>query len=240
MSLDDVPFAVVLAELADAYETVAALPPVVERIDAGVPSRPGSRVPPGAAAVLDEDEYTTAVRSLDEWAEYVAHVVLDEVPGVGSVPDSTPARLRLASRWTDALWADRFLGYALEYDAREHLVTMRRLSKRGTRTVRTGSHCLIVTCAGEYIATIDGPGDVDGDLVCSACGDRVSKDTWERWGSRTEWVTVEHAMAILGVATKQAVYQRAKRERWRRQGEGRSVRYHAGDVRERLPKGVEA
>lgn len=228
MTLDDVPFSVVLSDLADAYETVAAMPPVVERVDARGRTRPGSRVPPGVSDVLDEDEYTTAVQSLDEWAEYVAHVVLDEVPGVGSVPDSTPARLRLASRWTDALWADRFLGYALEYDAREHLVTMRRLSKRGIRTVRTGSHCLIVTCSGEYVATIDGP-DVDGDLVCSACGDRVGRETWERWGSRAEWVTVEHAASMAGCSVN-AVRIRAHRQGWRRQGSGRDVRYHAGDV----------
>ena len=61
-----------------------------------------------------------------------------EEPGVGAIGHTTPSRLRLASRWTEALWRDRFLGYALEYDAREHLITMRRLARRGTRTVRTG------------------------------------------------------------------------------------------------------
>ncbi len=230
MSLDDVPLSVVLSELADVYETVAALPPVVQRIDgAGGRGRPGSRLPPGAGDLLDWDEYYTAVRSLDEWAEYVAHVVLDEEPGVGAIGDSTPSRLRLASRWTEVLWHDRFLGYALEYDAREHLVTMRRLSRRGTRIVRTGSACLTVTCSGEYIATLDGPGDIDGDLVCSVCKEHVGKETWERWGSRAEWVSAAHVAKVYGIEVA-AVWQRAKREGWRRQGHGRATRYHREDA----------
>lgn len=230
MSLDDIPLSTILEELATTYETVAALPPMVERIDAGGSrSRPGSRVPPGLGDVLDEDEYHQAVHSLDDWAEFVAHVVLDEKPGIGAIGDSTPSRLRLASRWPDVLWSDRFLGYAIEYDAREHLVTMRRLAKRGTRVVHTGSACLTVTCSGQYQVTIDGPGEVDGDLVCSGCGEHIPREMWERWGSRSEWVTAAHVANVLGLEIA-AVWQRAKREGWRRQGHGRTTRYHRDDA----------
>ena len=230
MTLDDVPLSAILTELAEVYETVAAMPSVVADVGSGATrGKPGSRVPPGGSYVLDADEYETAVRALDDWAEFVARVILDEEPGVGAIGHTTPSRLRLASRWTEALWRDRFLGYALEYDAREHLVTMRRLARRGTRTVRTGSACLVVTCAGEYIATLDGPGDVDGDLVCSRCGDRVPQQTWERWGARSEWVTAAHVANAHGIPVA-AVWQRAKREGWRRQGSGRTTRYHRDDT----------
>jgi hypothetical protein len=230
MSLDDVPLHVVLDELAEVYETVAALPPVVRRITASTRSKPGAKLPPGANEMLDIDEYERAVRELDGWALYVARHLLDVEPGIGTVPDETPGRLRLAARWADRLSGDPdlFARYAFESDVRGHLVTMRRLARRGTRRVHTRSACLDVTCDGEYAAVIDGP-EVDGDLVCSRCGDRVPRATWERWGARTEWVTVEHAARLAGV-TVAAVKQRAKRGKWRRRGTGRGVQYWAEDV----------
>jgi hypothetical protein len=236
LSLDDLPLHMVLDELAEIYETVAALPPVVQRIaGASTRSKPGAKLPPGLAERLDIDEYERAVRELDEWALYVAHHLLDVEPGIGTVPDETPGRLRLAARWADRLGGDPdlFARYAFESDARGHLVTMRRLARRGTRRVHTRSACLDVTCEGEYAAVIDGP-EVDGDLVCSRCGDRVPRATWEKWGSRSEWVTVEHVQNMLGGVSVNAVYSKAKREGWRRRGEGRQVRYHVDDVTGRM------
>lgn len=229
------PLSTVLDEIATAYETVACLPPVIKR-DAGKANggKPGSRMPPGMAEVLDTDEYQRAVTQLDEWAEFVVHVLIDETPGIGTVPYGTPGRLRLAAQWAALLetHADIMLRYAILTDAGEHLASMRRLARRGTRRVRTESACMDVTCSGKYVTVIDGP-EADGDIVCTGCGDRVPQDVWARWGSRTEWITVERAMTILGVETKQAVWQRAKREQWRRQGDGRNVRYHADDVEKR-------
>jgi hypothetical protein len=153
-----------------------------------VSAPPGSRVPPGLSEALDEDEYSRAVRDVDEWAEFVVHVLIDETPGIGSVPYSTPGRLRLAAQWAALLEAhpDAMLRYALLTDAAEHLATMRRLARRGTRRVRTESACLNVTCSGKYATVIDGA-EADGDLVCSGCGDRVPLEMWEKWGSRAKW-----------------------------------------------------
>lgn len=220
----------VLDETATTYETVASLSPVVERGSGRAGGKPGSRMPPGMSEVLDTDEYQRAVDEVDSWALYVAHHLLDTVPGIGSVPDSTPGRLRLAARWADRLAdePDLMARYAFESDAREHLATMRRLARRGSRRVRTESPCLDITCDGRYVVTLDGP-DVDGSLVCTRCSDRVPREQWERWQSRAEWVTVEHAANMIGVSV-QAVRQRASRGGWRRRGEGREVRYHADDV----------
>ena len=227
---DNLPLNVVLDETADAYETVASLPPVVERGTGKASGKPGSRMPPGMSEVLDHDEYQRAVDEVDSWALYVAHHLLDVVPGIGSVPDSTPGRLRLAARWSERLSdePDLMARYAFESDAREHWAAMRRLSRRGTRRVRTESPCLDITCVGRYVVTLDGP-DADGGLVCTRCGDKVPREQWERWGARTEWVTVEHAANMLGVSVM-AVRQRASRGGWRRRGEGREVRYWAEDV----------
>lgn len=228
---DNLPLNVVLDETADAYETVASLPPVVERGTGKASGKPGSRVPPGLNEVLDQDEYDRAVQEVDSWALYVAHHLLDTVPGIGSVPDSTPGRLRLAARWVDRLEnePDIMARYAFQEDARTHHKAMRGLARRGTRRVRTESPCLDITCTGRYVVKLDGP-DADGDLVCNRCQDRVPREQWERWGTRTEWVSVERAMTMLGVETKHAVWSRAKREKWRRRGEGREVRYWAEDV----------
>jgi hypothetical protein len=151
------------------------------------------------------------------------------------VPDTTPGRLRLAARWADRLEnePDVMARYAFATDALEHRAAMRRLARRGTRRVKTHSACLDVTCTGQYVATLEGV-EASGELVCDRCGDRVPHETWERWGTRTEWVSVESAMRMLGVETKQAVWSRAKREKWRRRGEGREVRYLAEDVERRV------
>lgn len=227
---DFLPFDTLLGELADVYETVAAMTPTIERVGGPVSGKPGSKLPPGLSETLDIDEHTRAVAAVDSWAEYLAHHLIDTEPGIGSVPDSTPGRLRLAARWADRLTdePDLFARYAMRADGSERLVEMRRLSRRGTRRVRTDSPCLDVTCFGAYVAAIDGP-EVDGDLVCSRCGDRVPHAQWSRWGSRVEWVTVEHAANMAG-CTINAVKIRASRMGWRKQGTGRNVKYHADDV----------
>jgi hypothetical protein len=122
--------------------------------------------------------------------------------------------------------------YAFATDALEHRAAMRRLARRGTRRVRTHSACLDVTCTGQYVATLEGA-QASSELVCDRCGDRVPHETWERWGTRTEWVSVEHAANMLGISV-QAVRQRASRGGWRRRGEGREVRYWAEDVERRV------
>lgn len=229
--MTDTPLEAVLNETADAYETVASLPPVVERVPGKTSGgKPGSQMPPGMSEVLDVDEYERAVREVDEWALYVAHHLLDTVPGIGTVPDTTPGRLRLAARWADRLEnePDVMARYAFATDALEHRAAMRRLARRGTRRVWTGSACMDVSCPGTYVATIKGP-ETDGDIVCSGCGDRVSHEVWGKWASRTEWVTVEHAANMIGT-TINAVKIRASRGGWRKRGTGRDVQYFADDV----------
>ena len=230
MSLDDLPLDVVLNETADAYETLAALPPTASDTGGRRPGKPGSKVPPGVNEILDIEEHQTTITAVDDWALYLAHHLLDIEPGIGRIPNSTPGRLRLAARWTDKLEAepDMFARYAFAYDAVEHLKVLRRLVKRNNRIVRTVSACLNVACKGAYEAVIDGP-DIDGDLVCPACKDRVPADQWSRWGARSEWVTVTHSARMLGIS-ETAVRQRASRGGWRRRGEGREVRYRTEDV----------
>lgn len=230
MSLDDLPLDIVLNEAATTYETLAALPPTASPIGARRPGKPGSKVPPGVNEILDAEEYTTTITAVDDWAEYLAHHLLDIEPGIGRVPDSTPGRLRLGARWTDKLEQepDLLARYAFKFDAVEHLKMLRRLVRRNNRIVRTRSACLNITCKGTYEAVIDGP-DLDGDLVCSHCKDRVPAEQWSRWGARSQWVTVEHAANMLGIS-ETAVRQRASRGNWRRRGEGREVRYRTEDV----------
>ena len=221
-----------LIELARLYETVASLD--VEpglSVDA---TKPGSRVPPGVQEILDDDEVTRALQALADWAEFCVHVLADET-GYRS-PELAPARLRAVAQIENVTHflehPDQFLAIAWCDDLREHLGTMRHLAKRGARPIRTHSACLDITCAGEYVAHPHGT-DATDDLVCSGCGDRVGWEVWHKWGSQSPWITVEHAMRILKVDSKMAVYSRAKREGWRRQGQGKTVRYHRDDVQAR-------
>lgn len=229
-SPDSMPLADVLAETATCYETAVTLGPVEQVPSARARAVAQSAPPPGVLEVLEDDEQHRAVTALDDWAGFVAHVLTDEVDGLGSVPATTPGRLRLASRWAEHLedHDDVMLRYAIGLEAREHLVIFRRLSRRGTRTVPTRSACMDVACRGTYVATIAGPGTTD-ELVCDRCGQRVPPEQWQRWGSRTAWITPEHAARLLGCSV-QAVWQRASRGAWRRTGERRDTRYHRDDV----------
>ena len=230
MSLDDLPMRTLLEATADAYEQLAALPPATVIPAGRRPGKPGSRVPPGMSEILDLEEHERAVTGVDEWALYLARHLLDETGTDEKITNSTPGRLRFAARWADVLEQepDLMARYAFQYDAVEHLKTLRRLLGRSTRTIRTGSACMDVACRGTYRATITGP-DVDGDLRCDTCGSRVGQEQWSRWGSQAEWVTVAHAAKMLGI-TEAAVKQRAKRQGWRRQGRKQWVRYLAKDV----------
>lgn len=230
MSLDDLPLRHVLNETADVYEILAALPPSTSSTGGRRPGKPGSKVPPGVGELLDAEEHQSALDTVSAWAMYLARHLVDITPGAGALSDTTPGRLRFAASWADKLEdeEDLFDRYAFRYDAVENLKALRRLVRRSNRTVRTGSACMDVTCRGTYTATVDGP-EVTDELTCSRCGDKVPRSTWERWGARSEWVTVAHAANMLGI-TENAVYLRASRGGWRRRGSGREVQYRTEDV----------
>lgn len=219
-----------LRELAEHYETVASLDLTPE--PSGVRGVPGSRVPPGAQQILDADEVGRVLTAVDDWAEFCAHVLVDEQEV--TAPHSTPARLREvgehAAHFLDH--EDQMLALAFGDDLHEHLKAMRRLSKRALRFVRTGMACQDPTCAGQYVSALPRAGQqADDAITCERCGHRVPHSVWSSWPrARVEWITAEHAGRILDVSVA-AVWQRAKRERWRRQGSGREVRYHVQDVR---------
>lgn len=231
--LDDLPLRVLLDEAADAYETLIALPlPAGDSGDLRS-GTPRSKVPPGMGAILDAEERERTIGAVDDWATYLTRHLVDVTPGAGAVSPSASGRLRFAASWADKLEEepDPFARYAFRFDAVENLRAMRRLIRRGNRVVRTGSSCLDVTCRGQYEAVIDGP-EIDGDLVCSGCGGRVTHDQWSRWGSQAEWVTVAHAANMLGVPVS-TVRVWAHRYGWDREGTGRGVRYRAEDVKEK-------
>lgn len=226
----------VFDRLADLYEQVTAMPATTEATTGRATGKPGSRVPPGLSVILDEDERRRAVASCDQYAEMVTRMLTDTTPGIGSVPDDTPARLRLISGWAEELQQlEPIFWYTVFAQAEERHTELKHLAKRGTRQVRTGSPCLDITCSGQYIATLDGP-EADSDITCDRCHSTVPATSWQRWGrTRTdpdEWVTADKARTLLGLRTVQGVYMRAKRQKWRRRGgKGRdNVRFHRGDV----------
>lgn len=223
--------------LAELYETVRALDPTAGSLTGRATGKPGSRVPPGMTQVLDDDEYRRTMDAVDGWTARVVDVLTSYIPGVGSVPDETPGRLRVTAKWATQLRAidNSTQWYDIWAGAESHMTALRILARRGSREVQTKSPCMLVTCEGEYVAQIDGP-DVDGDLTCDRCGDKVASDQWSRWGGTRskpdEWVTADKARALLGLETVQGVYMRAKRQKWRRRGgKGReNVRFHREDV----------
>ena len=225
-----------LRELAEHYETVASLDLTPD--PSGVRGVPGSRVPPGAQAVLDEDEVGRVVGEIDAWAEFLVHVLADEKATTATIAGTyiagTGLRLRLvgehAAHFLDH--DDEMLRLAFADDLHEHLKAMRRLSKRALRFVRTGMGCQDPTCTGQYVADLPRVGKpTAGDITCDRCKHKVPHSVWSSWPrARVEWVTVEHAATIAGT-TVAAVKMRASRLKWRRQGTGREVRYHVDDVR---------
>jgi len=221
-----------LREMADDYETVAALDRV--SVVEGVRTRPGSRVPPGAQEVLDADETSRALAQVDEWADFMARVLLDEADDPTlTIPDSTPARLRLVGdhitvllQIDDPLMVATELGPAGTLDVLRS--TMRHLAHRGERVIQTGRRCQEGACTGRLVSRETS----DGALVCDRDARHVVP--WSVWSSwprmRVQWITVEHAARMLGT-TVAAVKMRASRGQWRRVGTGRDVRYSVDDVR---------
>lgn len=222
-----------LLETAERYETVAALDTTTPTSEpAGGRTPPGSRVPPGMQAVLDEDELTTTLAAVDDWARFLVQVLLDETD-MPTAPHHTPARLRRAAEhaahFTDH--DDEMLALAVRDDARHHLRALRRLSKRGTRRVRTGMTCQRYGCDGPLVSPLGGPDRTSDALVCEVCAHEVPFSVWSSWPrARVQFVTVEHAARLCGT-TVQAVKMRASRGKWRKVGTGRDVRYHVEDVR---------
>lgn len=217
-----------LRELAERYETVAALDLAPEALE-GVRTAPGSRVPPGAQEILDADEIRRALAEVDDWAEFLVHVLVDEL-GV-TAPDSTPARLRLAGEHAAHFidHHDELLALAFLDDLRDHLRTVRRLANRGVRHIPTWHRCTSSVCDGMLVSTL-GEG-TDASLRCDRCGTVVPFSVWSTWPrQRVTYITAEHAAKMLQT-TVQAVWQRARRGQWRRVGTGRDVRYHVDDVR---------
>ena len=223
-------------ELAERYETAAALDPSATPAPGRAPT--GPRLPPGAQEVLDDDEVTRAVDAVDGWAEFLAHVLADERDVAARNP-STPARLRFAGEHAD-LWIvdedapDTFdfglLALSVQDDLGDHLAALRRIAARQVRHVRTGHRCH-TGCGGQYVSPL-GTGDRHEDaLRCERCGHEVSHDVWSRWPrARVKFVSPEHAAKMAGVSLA-AVWQRAKRQGWRRIGTGRDVRYSVEDIR---------
>ena len=218
-----------LRELADHYETVAAADPASQA--GGATSKPGPRLPPGAMEMLDADEVRRALEAVDEWAEFCAHVLVDERDA--TAPDSTPARLRMVGEHVEHFLDhdDVMLSLSFVDDLREHLRSLRRLARRGVRIVRTGMVCQDPTCSGQYVSALAPAGQGDDAIECERCHHRVPHSVWSGWPrARVEWVTVEHAARIAGT-TVAAVKMRASRGKWRRTGSGADVRYNIHDVR---------
>lgn len=219
-------------ELAERYETVAALDPgaLADTVTGGR-AAPGSRVPPGLQPLLDADELTSTLTAVTEWAEFLAHVLVDEVDV--TAPGATTARLRLAAEHAAHFihHDDEMLALAVRDDLRHHLRALRRLSKRGTRRVRTGITCQRYGCDGPLVSPLGGPDRTSDALECEACGHQVPYSVWSSWPrARVQFVTVEHAARLCGT-TVAGVKMRASRGKWRKVGTGRDVRYHVDDVR---------
>lgn len=219
-----------LLEAASCYETVAALDltPTSENVGH---TPPGSRLPPGMQEILDADEIRRVVTEVDDWAAFLAHVLLDEREVTG--PPSTPARLRTAGREAAHFidHEDEMLALAFCDDLADHLRALRRLSRRGVRRVRTGMRCHRLGCAGQLVSPLGGNDRKDDALVCDKCGDRIEYVVWSHWPrARVQYITVEHAARMLAT-TVSAVYVRASRGKWRKVGTGRDVRYSVEDVR---------
>lgn len=229
-----------LLELAERYETVAALDLTP---DPGTVGRtpPGSRLPPGMQEILDADEISTALRAVDEWAEFVAHVLLDECEVVDA--GSTPGRLRAAGHEVAHFidHEDEMFALAFHDDLADHLRVMRRMSGRGIHRVQTWVRCQIPSCKGRYYSPLGSSADrTDDALVCDHCGHRIPHVVWSSWPrARVQYVTVEHAAHMAGT-TVDVIRQRARRGKWRRVGTGRDVRYYVDDVRADERAGVSA
>jgi DNA-directed RNA polymerase subunit RPC12/RpoP len=224
-----------LLDLALRYEEVIALDLTNASMDRLMRTAPGSRVPPGMQEILDDDEVQRAVTAIDDWAEFLAHVLADELD-VAAPSTTTPARLRLAAHHSEHFATvdyseNGLLSLAVQDDLRDHLRAMRRISGRSVRRVRTGVRCH-VGCGGQYVSPLGTSEDRhDSSIRCDRCGHEVLFVVWSAWPrARLQYVTVEHAAKMAGT-TVSAIKMRASRQKWRRIGTGADVRYYVEDVR---------
>ena len=224
-----------LLDLAERYEVVVALDLTNASLDRLMRTPPGSRVPPGMQEIMDDDEVQRAVAAIDDWAEFLAHVLADELD-VAAPNSTTTARLRLAAHHSEHFATidyseNGLLALAVQDDLRDHLRAMRRIAGRSVRRVRTGVHCHI-GCGGQYVSPLGVSEDRhESSIRCDRCGHEVPFATWSAWPrARVMYVTVEHAARMAGT-TVAAIKMRASRQKWRRIGTGADVRYHVEDVR---------
>jgi hypothetical protein len=221
-------------DLARLYEEVAALDLTIVAAEALGRPTPGSKLPPGLIEILDAEEVSSALAAVDDVALFWAHDLADDRDL--TAPDLTADRLRFVSQNVDHFTQhdDEMLALAFDDDLAERLKEMRRLSRRGTKVIRTGRRCDEYGCKGKLISPLGREGSDKGDtaLICDADSwHQVPYSVWSAWPrARVQYITVEHAAKMLGTSVD-AAKKRASRGKWRRIGTGRDVRYLVEDVR---------
>jgi hypothetical protein len=218
-----------LRELARLYEEVGSLEGVLASSGG---SGVGPRIPPGARLLLNADEVSSARADLDDWARFCGSIVASDV--AEEMPDLTPALLRWLGERVDVMLEqdDEYLTAGFVLELTRHLATFRRLAHRGERVVDTGESCRVPGCTGRLVSGLGGLSGTDDALRCDRCGEEVPFLVWQHWPRVRvpKFVTPEHAARLLGT-TVNAVRIRAHRDKWRRIGTGRDVRYLIDDVR---------
>jgi hypothetical protein len=219
-----------LLELARTYETVAALDLSAASGVVGHVA-PASRVPPGMQQLLDAEEIAEELKAVDRWAEFFAHVAVDELQV--TMPDATSARLRAIAEHAGHFVGqdDERLAADFRHDVAHWLRRLKYLVDRDAKRIQTGVRCKHPTCKGSYISPLGSGGNRnDAALECDRCHDKVPYAVWSSWPkARVKYITAKHAARILHT-TIGAVWVRAKRQKWRRIGTGRDVRYLVDDV----------
>lgn len=217
-----------LLELALLYEQTLALEPLLA---GGGGSGVGPRTPPGARVMLNADELLRAREDLGDWIGYCTSIVASNMDDHDE-PSLTPARLRYVAERVDVMLEqdDEVLAEAFARDLMHHLRVFRRLAHRGDRRVPVGVECRRPGCGGQLVSNLGGSDGTDSALRCDRCGKEVPLLVWQRWPRATvKFVTPEHAARLLGTSVN-AVRIRAHRDKWRRVGSGRDVRYLLDDV----------
>jgi len=191
----------------------------------GRTGKPGSQLPPGVAEIFHAADTDRALAKAYDLSAYVAGVIVER-SGELLRPSSIDGAQVLVDMTYDA--EGRYIVYGIVDDLRAAREALGSVVRRYHRVIQTGRACLDLACAGRYEVRQHDP--ADDTLTCSVCGDAVGYDVWRQWTRTTpEWVTAEQAAAKLGVSV-QAVWQRAKRQGWRKKGAGRAVRYHASNL----------
>lgn len=217
-----------LRELAERYETVAALDTNPGASIGHAP--PGPRLPPGMNEILDQDEISRVLHEIDDWADFLTRTILEETDTPARPWPGTPQRIRFAAEHAAHFTnhPDLMLAVAFDDDLHNHLRHIRRLAGRAARRIPTHHRCTLSSCDGMLVSTLGEA--TDGALQCDKCGNRVPHVVWSAWPKRLTYISPDHAAKMLG-CTVQAVWQRAKRGKWRRVGTGSDVQYLVEDVR---------